>query len=170
MKRAISSTRRRRLFHVGHLHMDWRQYAIGAICCFGFTVLFLARSQAAIFFMNNIAGDPILYRRNRRTLLINGTAFVVLFLVFLAVLLTTVGYRSVSVSEGIVMFEPVKYKFAFNYIEMWWCLIALVTGVVSVLYGMFRAIFSVHSDQRAIWYSGAGTILVVAVAFLGGRI
>ena len=68
---------------------DWRNLLLG------FTVLFLARSQAAIFFMNNIAGDPILYRRNRRTLLINGTAFVVLFLVFLAVLLTTVGYRSV---------------------------------------------------------------------------
>lgn len=136
---------------------DWRNLLLG------FTVLFLARSQAAMFFMNNIADDPFLYRRNRKALLINGSVFVVLFLAFIAVLLTATGYRTVETGSGVV-FEPVKYRFAVNYIEMWWCLLALVLGVVAVLYGMIRSIFARYWT-KGMWYSGAGTVLVVLSLF-----
>ena len=84
---------------------NWRNLLLG------FTVLFLARSQAALFFMNNIADDPFLYRRIRRTLFINGSVFVVLFLIFLAVLFTYTGYTTVVSSNGTVTFVPEKYKF-----------------------------------------------------------
>ncbi|MDE6543422.1 MAG: cytochrome d ubiquinol oxidase subunit II [Muribaculaceae bacterium] len=137
---------------------NWRNLLLG------FTVLFLARTQAALFFMNNIADDPFLYRRNRRTLFINGSVFVVLFLIFLAVLLTATGYTTVVSSTGAVTFVPEKYKFAMNYIEMWWCLAALVVGVVAVLYGFLRSVFAAHWT-KGIWFSGAGTILVVLSLF-----
>lgn len=137
---------------------DWRNLLLG------FTVLFLARSQASMFFMNTIADDPFLYRRNRKALFINGSVFVVLFLAFLAVLLTATGYRSVGASAGTVSFEPVKYKFAVNYIEMWWALFALVLGVVLVLYGMIRSVVAVHW-RKGIWFSGVGTVLVVLSFF-----
>ena len=137
---------------------DWRKLLLGL------TVLFLARSQAAMFFMNNIADDPFLFRRNRRALFINGIIFVVLFLVFLAVLLTATGYRTVISSSGITTFESVKYKYAINYIEMWWCLLMLASGVISVLYGMIKSVISTHWT-KGIWFSGAGTILVVLSLF-----
>ena len=137
---------------------DWRKLLLGL------TVLFLARSQAAMFFMNNIADDPYLFRRNRRALFINGIIFVVLFLVFLAVLLTATGYRTVISSSGITTFESVKYKYAINYIEMWWCLLMLASGVISVLYGMIKSVISTHWT-KGIWFSGAGTILVVLSLF-----
>lgn len=137
---------------------DWRKLLLGL------TVLFLARSQAAMFFMNNIADDPFLFRRNRRALFINGIIFVVLFLVFLAVLLTATGYSTVISSSGITTFESVKYKYAINYIEMWWCLLMLASGVISVLYGMIKSVISTHWT-KGIWFSGAGTILVVLSLF-----
>ncbi|MDE6177040.1 MAG: cytochrome d ubiquinol oxidase subunit II, partial [Paramuribaculum sp.] len=86
----------------------------------GFAVLFLARTQAALYFMNNIRDDADLFARCRRAVLVNGLIFVVLFLAFMAVLLTSDGY-AMSSAAGIPdignWFEVEEYKYFHNYIE-----------------------------------------------------
>lgn len=133
----------------------------------GFAVLFLARTQAALYFMNNIADDEQMFARNKRRVLVNGLIFVVFFLGFLALLLTTPGYQLAS-SEGIPnvgnWFETVDYKYLHNYLDMWWCLVMLLLGVVAVLFGIGRAVLAPHFT-RGIWFTGIGTVLVVVSLF-----
>ncbi len=54
----------------------------------GVAVLFLARTQAALYLLNNHPAEGRFFDSNRRRVLVNGTIFVVLFLAFLGVLLT----------------------------------------------------------------------------------
>ena len=63
---------------------DWRNLLLGV------TVFFLARVQASLYFMNNIA-DETIFNRARRQVLINAVPFVVLFLIFVGVTLTADG-------------------------------------------------------------------------------
>ncbi|MEG2820513.1 MAG: cytochrome d ubiquinol oxidase subunit II, partial [Muribaculaceae bacterium] len=54
---------------------DWKNLILG------FTVLFLARTQAGLYFMNNIKDDEF-YEKNRKAVLVNGIIFVLFFLTF----------------------------------------------------------------------------------------
>ena len=56
----------------------------------GFTVLFLARTQGALYFMNNIKNDSI-FEKSRKQVLFNGVLFVILFLSFVTA--TLLAYR-----------------------------------------------------------------------------
>lgn len=133
----------------------------------GFAVLFLARTQAALYFMNNIRDDADLFARCRRAVLVNGLIFVVLFLAFMAVLLTSDGYH-MSSAAGIPdignWFEVEEYKYFHNYIEMWWCVALLLAGVVMVLFAIGRSAFTA-GFTRGIWLSGIGTVVVVLSLF-----
>lgn len=133
---------------------DWRNLLLG------FTVLFLARTQAALYFMNNIAGDRHLFRRNRIRVLVNGLVFVVLFLAFTGVLLTHTGYTVDT--DGSVVAAPFKYFT--NYTAMWWCAALFLVGVVLVLYGVVRSVFGKHFT-RGIMFTGTGTVLVILTLF-----
>ena len=130
----------------------------------GFAVLFLARMQAALYFMNNIADDNDFFRHNQKRVLVNGLIFVVLFLAFLAVLLTSSGYEVTSTAHGSTVVETVAFKYARNYGTMWWALAALAVGTVMVLYAFYRAVFTTHYT-KGIWFSATGTILVVLSLF-----
>lgn len=130
----------------------------------GFAVLFLARMQAALYFMNNIADDNDFFRHNQKRVLVNGLIFVVLFLAFLAVLLTSSGYEVTSTAQGSTVVETVAFKYARNYVTMWWALAALAVGTVMVLYAFYRAVFTTHYT-KGIWFSATGTILVVLSLF-----
>lgn len=130
----------------------------------GFAVLFLARMQAALYFMNNIAEDPELFKQNRKQVLINGLIFVVLFLAFLAVLLTSKGYEIISNLDGSTYVEEITFKYARNYGAMWWAITALALGTVLVLYAFYRAVFT-KKFTKGIWFSGVGTVLVVLSLF-----
>lgn len=130
----------------------------------GFAVLFLARMQAALYFMNNIADDNDFFRRNKKRVLVNGLIFVALFLAFLAILLTSSGYEMQSNLDGSVSVETVDFKYARNFGALWWAIVALALGTVSVLYAFYRAVFTTHYT-KGIWFSGVGTILVVLSLF-----
>ncbi len=133
----------------------------------GFAVLFLARTTAAMYFMNNIASDPKLFARNKRQVLVNGGIFVVFFLWFLAMLLLQPGYELVSnpgIPELPNEFRVVDYKYFHNYCSMWWCLVMLLVGVVLVLYSVIRSAFAAEW-RSGIWTMGAGIILVVLTLF-----
>ncbi len=129
----------------------------------GFTVLFLARTQANLYFINNIRADDggRFMAACKRGTLANGIIFVVFFLAFMGVLLTSAGYRTGG-SGNVVAIEP--YKYLNNYISMWWVGVTLIIGVVMVLYGIGRGALD-RTYRCGIWFSGIGTVLVVLTLF-----
>ncbi|MBO5029690.1 MAG: cytochrome d ubiquinol oxidase subunit II [Muribaculaceae bacterium] len=130
----------------------------------GVAVLFLARTMACLYMMNNIADDPDFFAVLRKRTLVNGGIFVVFFLCFLALVLTATGLRYTTDVLGNETFTAVPYCYALNYIDLWWALAALVIGVVTVLYGVGRSVFAAHWT-RGIWWAGIGTVLVVLSLF-----
>ena len=126
----------------------------------GLAVVFLARTQGVLYFMNNVGGDHAFFEENRRSVLLNGVIFVVFFLAFVALLFTAQGYEITS-DGGIV---PVEYKYFFNYIDMWWCLAIFLIGVVMVLFGVLKSFFAPRFT-RGIWWTGTGSVLVVLTLF-----
>lgn len=126
----------------------------------GLAVMFLARTQGVLYFMNNVGGDHAFFEENRRSVLLNGVIFVVFFLAFVALLFTAQGYEITS-DGGIV---PVEYKYFFNYIDMWWCLAIFLIGVVMVLFGVLKSFFAPRFT-RGIWWTGTGSVLVVLTLF-----
>ncbi|HBI59408.1 MAG: cytochrome d ubiquinol oxidase subunit II [Duncaniella sp.] len=132
----------------------------------GLAVLFLARTLAALYFLNNHPDDDAFFARNKRRVLVNGVIFVVFFLLFLALLLTTAGLQTVKNGEltGRSTFELVEFKYFHNYIDMWWCAAILLVGVVMVLWGTGKSAFGRHYTC-GIWWAGTGTVLVVLTIF-----
>lgn len=126
----------------------------------GIAVVFLARMQAALYFMNNIGDDDHFFRLNKRRVLVNGVIFVVFFLVFVGMLLMADGYRT----TGTHSFLQESNRYLLNFIEMWWCLVLFLVGVVMVLYAVFRSSVSDHYT-KGIWWSGIGTFIVVLSLF-----
>ena len=134
---------------------DWRNLLLGLV------VLFLARMQAGFYFLNNLADDDDVTSRARRETIINGGIFVVLFLVFIAVLFTTTGY-AYDPATGIVTAD--SYRYLFNLIDLWWFGALFLIGVLMVLYALFRMLFK-PGWRCGIWFSGIGTVLVILSLF-----
>lgn len=128
----------------------------------GLTVFFLARTQAALYFVNNIDNARGFGITNRIKVLFNGVIFALLFIGFLVVLFTSSGLRYNPLNPD--MITPVNNIYWHNILDLWWCIPMLLAGVVSVLYGIFRTAFSTRWT-KGIWYSGSGTVLTVLVLF-----
>lgn len=126
----------------------------------GITVLLLARTQGALYFMNNIKDDT-LFERARKQVLVNGIVFVLFFLSFVAATLLATGYETNPLT-GEVFTRP--YKYFYNFVEMPWVAFMFLVGVVLVLYALIRSVFGQHFT-RGIWFSGIGTVLVVLSLF-----
>lgn len=137
---------------------NWRNLVLGI------AVLFLARTQAMLYMMNNIENDPQFFKVLKMRGLLNGGIFLVFFLWFLGLLLTSDGYRVVS--DGIRTEEVIAtpYKYFHNYIELWWAGVTLLVGVVLVLYGWLRSVLGKHFT-KGVWFTGIGTFLVVITLF-----
>lgn len=134
--------------------LDYRNLALGL------AVLFLSRTLALQYFMNDI-DDAALQTRSRKMLFPNALLFVVFFLVFLVSLLFATGW-SVDPQTGVVSLE--SYKYLHNLLEMPVVLILLLLGVLSVLWGIVAAL--AKGDKKAIWFSGTGTVVTVVMLFL----
>lgn len=126
----------------------------------GFAVFYLARTQACMYFINNIDDGQGFAQGMRIKTLFNGSVFVVLFLIFLTLLLLQPGFRA----DANQVMQPVAYIYLNNLLEMWWCIPVLLLGVVLVLYAIIRTAFS-GNFNKGIWYSGFGSVLVVLVLF-----
>ena len=141
---------------------NWRNLLLG------FAVLFLARCNAAMYYMHNDSGDRKFFEANKRRVLINGIIFLAFFLAFAAVLLTYPGYQLTSKGDEVFTlhntYERVTGKYFFNYIDMWWALVCFLLGVVCVLYALIRASFGKYF-RGGIWFSAVGTFLVVISLF-----
>ena len=127
----------------------------------GFAVLFLARVLGILYVMNNVADEDIRIRGSVR-LVGNTVAFLIFFLAFVIRTLLKDGY-AVNPENGEIFMEP--YKYFNNLIEMWPLLIIFLIGVVGVLYGSGRTIWS-KTYIKGIWPAGIGTVLTVLVLLL----
>jgi cytochrome d ubiquinol oxidase subunit II len=127
----------------------------------GLAVFFLARVLALLYFINNI-NDTEIQRRSRQHLLINTILFLAFFLIFLVHLLLQDGF-AVNPETKEIFREPFKYFT--NLIEMPGVLVALLMGVVSVLFGILKTIFS-PQWRKGIWFTGIGTVLTVLALLL----
>jgi len=130
--------------------LDWRNLLVG------FTVLFLARTNASLYFLNNIEEGTQFRSRQRRSAMVNGAVFVVLFLALVAVIFTSKGYGYDE--DGTITVVP--YKYADNLIALWWIGLIFVLGVVMVLYGLGKTAMR-SAYRRGIWWTGAGTVLAI---------
>ncbi|MGQ1785924.1 MULTISPECIES: cytochrome d ubiquinol oxidase subunit II [unclassified Saccharicrinis] len=126
----------------------------------GFTVFFLARVLAILYFMNAVDQKEIL-ERAKKQLLSNGIPFVVLFLTFTVWLLVRDGF-AVNPDTKEVFLQPFKYFN--NLIEMPFVGIGFVAGVILVLYGIITSYLKPNTN--GIWFSGAGTVITVLMLFL----
>jgi cytochrome d ubiquinol oxidase subunit II len=127
----------------------------------GFAVVFLARILGILYVMNNVNDEDI---RSRGSVRLIGAAvpFLVLFVAYLVHLLLKEGF-AYNPETGVIFMEP--YKYLNNFIEMWYLLIFLLTGVVLVLFGIGKTIVS-KDYVGGIWPSGIGTVLVVLALLL----
>lgn len=126
----------------------------------GLAVFFLARVLAILYFINHVDHDEIL-KRSRKQLIYNAILFVAFFLTFLIWLLFRDGF-AVNPETKEVFMEP--YKYLHNLLDMPVVLVLLLAGVLSVLWGIFTSIIS--DSIKGIWFSGAGTVVVVLMLFL----
>ncbi|KGN70388.1 cytochrome d ubiquinol oxidase subunit II [Porphyromonas sp. COT-108 OH1349] len=127
----------------------------------GIAVLFLSRVTGLLYFINNI-DDDALRARARKSILPNAVIFLATFLAFLAFLLTTTGW-AVDPTTGVV--KPEEYKYLHNLLDLPALIVALLIGVVLVLYGIGRSALD-KSFNKGIWYQGVGVVLTVLVLFL----
>ena len=126
----------------------------------GFAVFFLDRILGSLYFINNIK-DEQLIPRCRRQIFIDAIPFLLFFLAFVGYVLLTKGY---AVDEqGVIFMEP--YKYLHNFLEMPVILFLFILGVVGVLYGIIKSVFS-KTYRKGIWFAGIGTVLVVLSLFL----
>ena len=137
---------------------NWRNLVLGV------AVLFLARTQAALYMMNNIKSVAEFHDIMRRKVFINGAIFVVFFVLFMGLLLTTTGYDITSNETATVRITEVPFKYLHNYTQLWWAMASMLIGVCCVLYAIIRSSFS-STWNKGIWFSGIGTIITVCSLF-----
>lgn len=125
----------------------------------GFTVLFLSRVLALLYFINNIDHEGVL-QRSRKLLLYNAIPFVFFFLIFTIWLMFREGfaYHPANASVNLESFKYFK-----NLVSMPIVMVLFLSGVLLVLYGIGINLFG--KSFKGIWFSGAGTILVVFSLF-----
>jgi len=126
---------------------------------FGVMVLFLARTLASLYFINNI-DDEKLHSHQLKQLMVNGGVFVLTFVVSAALILTSGG---VDTQNGAAQWTD--YKYLHNFIDMWWCLIVLLAGVVLALWGIAKTLLTKAKWNKGIWAVGIGAVLVVLSLF-----
>ena len=122
----------------------------------GIAVLFLARSTALLYFINNI-DDEALQTKAKKALLPNALIFVVFFVAYVVFLVTTTGYTE-DPTTGVISLE--NYKYLHNFLAMPIVLIIFLIGVVLVLAGIALTLFK-PAFRKGIWVEGVGVVLAV---------
>lgn len=138
---------------------NWKNLVLGV------AVIFLARMMACLYMMNNITDDRSFFDSLKNKAFINGGIFVVFFLWFLTMVLTTDGYTVKTGEYGtIASIELTPYFYFKNFCHLWWAAVTLLVGVVAVLYGLLRSVLS-ERWTKGVWYAGIGVFLTVASLF-----
>jgi cytochrome d ubiquinol oxidase subunit II len=155
-------------FYVDELrHSEWKNSLHGIEAAFnphnillGLSVFFLARILGLLYFANNI-DDENIYKRIKLQLQINTLPFLLVFLSFVAILLLKDGFAYCAHTKIVTM---ESYKYFRNFIEMPLVMIIFLIGVILVLTGIYKGIFTIH--KNGIWFAGIGSFLTVFSLFL----
>ena len=131
------------------------------VLVFGFAVVFLSRILGILYVKNNVADEAIRARCGGR-LIGAAVPFLVLFVAYFVHLLLKEGF-AYNPETGIIFMEPNKYLT--NFLDMWYLLVVLLIGVVLVLFGIGKTIFS-KDYVGGIWPAGIGTVLTVLALLL----
>lgn len=127
----------------------------------GLAVFFLARVLGSLYMMNNLV-DNHLRQRLRRMVMVDTVPFLLLFLAFVAYVLTATG---LTYDPATRMFHAEEYKYLHNFLAMPCVTVVFLMGVVLVLFGIGRTLFK--SDfVRGIWPAGIGAVLTVLALLL----
>lgn len=126
----------------------------------GIAVFMLARILGILYIKNNIEHEAILERCTKQ-LPWNALIFLAFFVAFLIHVLTKDGFWD----HGGMGIAEEELTYLNNLIEMPGLALILLTGIVLVLLGIFKASKSV-AYRNGIWQTGIGTILTVLVLFL----
>jgi cytochrome bd ubiquinol oxidase subunit II len=110
--------------------------------------------------MLNTIDHTDLVNSARKKLTINTILFLVFFLTFVGWLIFAKGYAYDE--TGTVFIE--KGKYLHNIVQMPLNTLILLVGVVSVLWGLFIALFK--KSDKGIWFTGIGTVLTVFALFI----
>ncbi len=123
----------------------------------GLTVVFLARVQAGMYFINSI-GERSIIEKTKTQLTKDSLLFVIFFIITAVMLLLHSGvvYKNGS-------FQVEKYQFLLNFLANPIILILFLIGTISVLYAIYATLFK--NSQKGIWFSGIGTVLVIFSVF-----
>jgi len=123
----------------------------------GLTVVFLARVQAGMYFINSI-GEKTIIEKTKTQLKKDSLLFVIFFIITAVMLLLHSGvvYKNGS-------FQVEKYQFLLNFLANPIILILFLIGTISVLYAIYATLFK--DSQKGIWFSGIGTVLVIFSVF-----
>lgn len=127
----------------------------------GLAVFFLARLLGNLYFINNIRNEELI-PCCRRQLITDAVPFLIFFLAFVIRTLLKDGFAVNPETQAVVM-EPFKYWH--NLLDMPLLLVLFLAGVVSVLFGLVRSIFS-SVYTKGIWFAGIGTVLAVLALLL----
>jgi len=126
----------------------------------GLTVFFLARVLGILYIILNVESNEI-YRRSKKHLMFNAIPFLICFLAFLIRLLLKDGF-AYDPETGRVSMEAFKYWH--NLIDLPLVLIILATGIVLVLFALYKGLFT--DNKHSFYFCGTGTFLVVFSLFL----
>lgn len=127
----------------------------------GLAVFFLARILGLLYFTNNINDDE-LQVKFRKALIPNTVLFLLFFLSFVIRTLLADGFAVNPDTQEIFM-QP--YKYFINFIEMPAVLVLFLVGVVFVLFGIGKTLFT-STFKSGIWFSGIGTVATVLALLL----
>lgn len=119
----------------------------------GFVLFFLARVQAELYFLNNIAEEEIL--KNTKKQLFKDSILFVGFFVVCAIMLLFL--RGVGFEAG--KFVVIENKFLLNFLANPILLVLFLLGTILVLFALVIALFK--NSKKGIWFSGIGTVFVV---------
>ncbi|MEA1982266.1 MAG: cytochrome d ubiquinol oxidase subunit II [Campylobacterota bacterium] len=119
----------------------------------GLTMLFLSRTLASLYFINNIEHKAIIGRA-KSALKFDGLLFVGFFLLTAVMLLLLSGVEYSA--EG---FSVVEYKFLHNLLEMPLLIVSLLIGVALLLLSLYITLFK--DSDGGIWFGGAGAVIAV---------
>ncbi len=121
----------------------------------GFTVLFLARTMATLYFINRL-DHAVLQKRSHKYLIYNGVPFVLFFLIFVIWTLVSDGF-AVNPETKVVSMETMN-----NFLQMPVLFVIFLVGVLLVLYGIIISVLK-PKYRKGIWFAGPGAILTVTM-------
>jgi cytochrome d ubiquinol oxidase subunit II len=152
-------------FYVDEMHLSrWAtdSYGLEALLnpfnlAFGAMLVFLARTQAGLYFLNNV-DEVTISQRVKKVVCTNFIPFLLLFLYVFGTILFQDGYVY-DPKTLIVSVESMKFLHTFLVHPL--LAFIMLAGVLSLLYGVYLG--AIKKNIYAVWWSGVGTVLAVTV-------